>query len=119
MYAEYLKGFSLQEVGRIFGVTRQSVFAGFKCRELKLRKKQPLPYQFFNGIKFSLRNTGYYGRSKGKRDLIHRAVWEFYNGKIPPSHDIHHKDHDKGNNRIENLELFTKSEHAPEILKGQ
>lgn len=71
-----------------------------------------MPYQTLKGQKYTLKNHGYYGRTDGKRTLMHRDVWEHHNGKIPPDHDIHHKNHDKTDNRIGNLELLTKSEHA-------
>ena len=46
------------------------------------------------------------------RKRIHRYVWEYYNGAIPKGYDVHHKDHDKSNNDISNLELITKAEHT-------
>lgn len=112
MYHQYLMGYSLAEVGKMFGMTRQSVYSGFKCRGWKLRQKKLLPFQTFNGIKFTLRNNRYYGRTNGERILMHRYVWEYHNGNIPLSHDIHHINGNRHDNRIENLELYTKSEHA-------
>jgi hypothetical protein len=47
----------------------------------------------------------------GGRKLLHRAVWEHYNGPIPAKHHVHHIDHDTGNNAIENLELVSAAEH--------
>lgn len=49
---------------------------------------------------------------------MHRYVWEYHNGKIPLKHDIHHINHDKTDNRLENLELYTKSEHAKKFNTG-
>ena len=118
MHEVYKKGFFLAEVGRMFGVTRQTVHNGLSRRGYKPRKKKPLPFLVFNGNKYTLKNHGYYGRTDGDRTLMHRDVWEHHNGKIPPSHDIHHIDHDKTNNDIINLELYTKSEHARKFATG-
>ena len=96
----------------MYGMTRQSVYCGFKRRGFNLRKLTPLPFQTFGGIKFSLKPSGYYHNSTGNRETMHKYVWEFYNGKIPKGHDIHHIDHNRANNEIENLALYTKSDHA-------
>ena len=42
---------------------------------------------------------------------LHRAVWEFHCGPIPPGHDVHHRDGDGTNNDIANLECVPASEH--------
>lgn len=50
----------------------------------------------------------YFSRSGG---LLHRDVWAFHNGPIPAGCDIHHKNEDTGDNRIENLECVSRREH--------
>lgn len=59
--------------------------------------------------------TGYYLSSykfDGKRrKRLHVYMWEKHNGKIPKGYQIHHKDHDKSNNEITNLEILSKEEH--------
>jgi hypothetical protein len=52
---------------------------------------------------------GYYRNSK--TGLLHREIWIVHNGPVPPGHQVHHKDHDRGNNRIGNLEPLTPTEH--------
>lgn len=65
----------------------------------------------FNGLHFCRDDkTGYYLNSNTSTRL-HRCVWEYYNGKIPEGYEIHHIDHDKGNNEIENLAMLTEEEH--------
>lgn len=44
--------------------------------------------------------------------LLHRIVWQTERGPIPEGMDIHHKDHNKANNGIENLELQVEADHA-------
>ena len=109
----YKRGFSLAEVGAAFGVTRQSVFKMFKLRGIRLRPRpRPLPFIVFRGRKYTLRKNGYYGRTNGKREYLHRDVWRVARGKIPKGHDVHHRDEDRANNSPRNLELLPKAEHA-------
>ena len=42
---------------------------------------------------------------------LHVWVWEQVHGPIPKGMDIHHKDSNKENPAIENLQLVTKSDH--------
>jgi hypothetical protein len=42
----------------------------------------------------------------------HRTVWIRAHGPIPPGYVVHHKDGDKRNNRLSNLELLILNEHA-------
>lgn len=60
--------------------------------------------QAWKGKSYPENKDGYFG-------YLHRAVWEFYNGKIPKGYHIHHKDENKKNNQIENLECLTKHDH--------
>lgn len=65
----------------------------------------------FNGIKYTKDiKTGYYLNSTTRKRL-HRVVWEYYKGKIPKGYEIHHKDKNKDNNSINNLQLVSKKEH--------
>jgi len=111
-YALYLQGFSLEQVAKSMGVTRQCVYKAFKKRGLDLRGPNFRPFQEYDGLKFTLKNTGYYALTTNNRCLMHRYVWEKQNGKIPLGWDIHHINGVKSDNRIENLECLPKSEHT-------
>lgn len=47
----------------------------------------------------------------GENCHIHRLEWEKFNGKIPDGYVVHHKDENKLNWSIDNLELLTRAEH--------
>lgn len=52
-------------------------------------------------------------RRRGKLVPVHRLLMEQHLGKpIPEGYVVHHKDGNKRNNRIENLELMTHEEHT-------
>ena len=64
----------------------------------------------FNGkTYYRLGGPGGYFKNDGKS--LHRAVWTYYNGPIPEGHHIHHKDHNKENNDLSNLECIQGSAH--------
>jgi len=41
----------------------------------------------------------------------HRKIWKKYHGAIPEGYVIHHKDGNKKNNNIENLQAMKSEEH--------
>lgn len=42
---------------------------------------------------------------------VHYFVYEAFKGEIPKGYDVHHKNHIRTDNRIENLEIIKESEH--------
>ena len=58
---------------------------------------------------------------KEKKFLLHRLVYEAYNGEIPENLCIDHINNDRQNNNIKNLRLATYSEnsHNQKIKKNQ
>lgn len=61
-------------------------------------------YETTNGYKF--------GRMLSKSYYVHRLVWMFVHGWIPKELEINHKDGNKQNNKISNLELLTNKENV-------
>ena len=63
----------------------------------------------------SLKPSGYYEYTRGefKGRLVHIVLMEKKIGRRLYSNEVvHHKNHIKTDNRLENLELMTRSEHA-------
>lgn len=51
-------------------------------------------------------------RLKSRRQKFeHVLVWEEHHGPVPPGYEIHHRNGDKLDNRIDNLQLVTRLEH--------
>lgn len=48
---------------------------------------------------------------EGKNRKVHVLEWEKANGPKPKGFEIHHRDEDKGNWELSNLELMTNSDH--------
>lgn len=68
-------------------------------------------------ISSKLMRNGYYLTSaqydkKTYYFMEHRVVWVWYNGAIPKGMVVNHKDYNKANNKIENLELMTQKENT-------
>ena len=59
-----------------------------------------------------------YARLKGTNQLVHRHVAEKYivNRKLLPNEDVHHKNRNKLDNRIENLEVIDHRTHMTNHL---
>lgn len=77
-------------------------------------------YAIIDGLKFRKdKKTGYYLSTyiEGKRIRLHRYMYEKYKGKIPKGYEVHHIDHNKDNNDIENLVLLSSKEHK--LLHGR
>lgn len=113
MYALYQSGKSLAQIGAIYRKTRQAVYDQFRSRDYPLRSKQLKGLQMLDGIKWTLTKGGYLrGSVNGNRMLMHRYVWEKETGtKVADGWDVHHRDGNKQNNAIDNLEYLTKSDH--------
>ena len=75
------------------------------------------PYRLKEKIKKPTRDRyGYYQvrlckQSIGKGYLVHRLVWEAFNGHIPEGYEINHLDERPVNNALSNLSLVTHREN--------
>lgn len=109
----YQCGLSLSQVAIRFNTTRQRLWNKFKVLKLKTRPLIRKEFITFNGQKyFHSQSKGYWRKGTGNRNMLHRDVWEFYNGPIEDGFDIHHLDGNKNNNDIHNLEKISKSDHT-------
>ena len=113
MYDLYLEGHSLAGVARHFGVSRETTYKMFNRRGWPLRPRpKPLPFVVFKEERYTVTVLGYYRKTRGDRSYLHRDMWEDTHGPIPEGHDIHHKDGDKTNNTLSNLECLEKADHT-------
>lgn len=72
-----------------------------------------MDYQFHYGKKFYLdKKTGYWISTTCPKIRAHVWVWQNNNGHNKKGFHIHHKDENKSNNDISNLEQITVKEHV-------
>lgn len=91
-------------IGREKGADRQHV-AKHEC-------------QVFNGTRYyRLPDRGYFARRVPGMRYMHRDVWEHHHGPIPDGYHVHHVNEDKGDNRVENLQLLRAFDHLSHHAK--
>lgn len=55
-------------------------------------------------------NSGYYSvYYNAKNVFVHRIIWFIFNGEIPEGYFVDHKNRNRTDNRIENLQLVTRT----------
>jgi len=77
--------------------------------------------QEFNGVKYYRCGQYFSSQQKAVRGSrrLHRKVWEYFNGLIPKGMHIHHKDGNRFNNQIENLELLDSKTHLSNHMTAE
>jgi len=104
-------GYYISNDGRIFTTkksNRHKTKEG-EWREIKLSNNK-------SGYKYA---NIYSGSGKENRHSIrvHRLVWQEWAGLIPEGYYVDHKNANKGDNRLENLQLLTPEENSQKYHK--
>jgi hypothetical protein len=81
----------------------------YTYRDGELERKESNNGKYFVG---SVNSSGYLQTEhKQKVYMVHRIIWEMYNGEIPNGMQIDHIDRNPLNNNIENLRLATQAQN--------
>ena len=94
---KWYEGFyKVSNLGRIYSYPRNGTKGGYSCGN-----KVGDGYLCFQLHKNDVRTP----------KLIHKLVYETFVGEIPEGYDVHHKNHNKQDNRLENLCLIESYKH--------
>lgn len=97
---------NIKEYGKVAQFRNSPYYATEDGKILNLEKR----------IELNPSRTGKYYRINAayglnKKFLVHRMVWEAFNGPIPENVDIDHIDGDQNNNSLNNLQILSRSEN--------
>lgn len=91
-------------------VANRGKYCSRTCFDIAKRKKTGVEV---DGKWFTIYKGKYYEHHSKEGVLyLHRYIWEKHNGRIPENMCVHHKDCDRLNNSLDNLELKSKVEHT-------
>lgn len=111
MYEEYKQGKTLEQIGKENNLVKSWISDLFKKNNFSVRVRKPRKIQEFNGKIYSETNTHYFRLKNANRQYMHTDVWTNTYGKKPKGYEIHHIDHNRGNNDINNLQLLKTITH--------
>jgi len=82
-------------------------YCSYKCHQISQRRKDSVTWR---GVLYHVSNGYLVSSLTGLR--LHRVKWELYRGEIPIGFVVHHKDRNKLNNALSNLELMEWGTHS-------
>ncbi len=119
----HVKGFMMYEISNHGRLRRASYMQVYKNGKFKIYEPYVHSETNAKGDYFRVILRG--SRHRRRSCYIHRLVWEAFVGEIPKGYIVHHKDGNRQNNSLSNLQLVTAKEHHdihlaehPEMIEG-
>lgn len=99
--ALYQLGMSGPEIGKRFSISSTAVYNHLRKAGIGRRERAEAAKRSSNQPYLRI-----------GRKWAHRAIWEEAHGPIPSGYHVHHKDGNRHNNSLKNLELVRANEHG-------
>lgn len=101
--------------GRVSSLERIIVMPNGSTRRLLTKLLKPSPGGGVVGRRYMMVSLS--KDSMVQTHYVHNLVWSAFNGEVPNGLEVNHKDGDKTNNRLENLEVGTRKQNMEHALR--
>ena len=97
--------------------TARPIFADSNGKLYYQKTKREIPQQRHNSGYMKAKVPKAYGEKGHDTVLVHRAIWECFNGLMSPNIEVDHINDDRADNRLCNLQLLSRQDNCKKTTR--